>query len=77
MILSLVGGVFGILAAGLLLNMQDYYYGVLGLNLLIQVTAPVAVSALIVSLAVGILGGLLPAIGASRLKIVNSLRNVD
>jgi len=76
-ILSLVGGAFGILAATLLLNLQDYYYGILGLNLLIQVTAPVAIAALVLSLGVGILGGLLPAIGASRLKIVNSLRNVD
>lgn len=76
-ILSLVGGALGVLAAAALLNAQDYYYGVLGLNLLIQVTAPVAVSALIVSLGVGVLGGLLPAIGASRLEIVNSLRNVD
>lgn len=76
-ILSLVGGGLGILAATLLLNLQDYYYGVLGLNLLIEVTAPVAVAALLVSLGVGILGGLLPAIGASRLRIVSSLRNVD
>ena len=67
-ILSLVGGALGVLAAAALLNAQDYYYGVLGLNLLIQVTAPVAVSALIVSLVVGVLGGLLPAIGASRLE---------
>lgn len=76
-ILSLIGGGLGIVAAALLLNLQDYYYGILGLNLLIEVTTPVVIAALIISLAVGILGGLVPAIGASRLKIVTSLRNVD
>ena len=30
-----------------------------------------------ITLLVGVLGGLLPAIGASRLEIVSSLRNVD
>lgn len=76
-ILSLVGGGLGILVAAVLLNVQDYYYGILGLNLLIEVTTPVVIAGLIISAAVGILGGLLPAIGASRLEIVSSLRNVD
>ena len=77
LIISLVGGVLGILAAVLFLNLQDYYYGILGMNLLIQVTPRVAGAALVLSILVGLLGGLLPAIGASRLKIVESLRNVD
>ena len=76
-LISLVGGALGILAAALLLNLQDYYYGVLGLNVLIEVTPRVAGMALLISLVVGVLGGLLPAIGASRLRIVDSLRNVD
>ena len=76
-LISLAGGALGVLAAALFLNLQDYYYGILGLNLLIQVTPAVAGLALLISLAVGVLGGMLPAIGASRLKIVNSLRNVD
>lgn len=76
-LISLAGGALGVLAAVLLLNLQSYYYGVLGLNLLIQVTPAVAGAALVLSLAVGVLGGLLPAIGASRLRIVASLRNVD
>ena len=77
MLISLVGGLLGILAAALFLNVQDYYYGILGMNLKIEVTAGVAGAALLISLIVGVFGGLLPAIGASRLKIVESLRNVD
>ena len=63
--------------ATLLLNLQTYYYGILGLNIRIQVAPAVAGVAILVSLAVGVFGGLLPAIGASRLRIVESLRNVD
>ncbi len=77
MLLGLLGGGLGILAAWALLNVQDYHYGVQGINLLIRVTPTVVVTALGLSLLVGIFGGLAPASGASRLKIVNSLRNVD
>ena len=76
-ILSLLGGGLGILAAWAVLNLKDRVYGVQGINLVIRVTPTVILSGLVISLAVGLLGGLLPAIGASRLKIVSSLRNVD
>jgi len=77
LVLTVIGGGLGILAAFGLLNLQDLYLGLRGVNMLIQVTATVAVLALVVTLVVGVLGGLMPAIGASRLKIVTSLRNVD
>jgi len=77
LVLTLIGGGLGILAAFGLLNLEDYYLGLRGVNMLIHVTAAVAVLALGITVVVGILGGLMPAIGASRLKIVSSLRNVD
>jgi len=76
-LLSLAGGGLGILATWAALNLEEHYYGLNGINLLIRVTPQVVGSALLLSLLVGILGGLIPAIGASRLRIVNSLRNVD
>jgi ABC-type antimicrobial peptide transport system permease subunit len=60
-----------------LLNLQDQYYGLRGVNMLIHVTPTVAVMAMAIAALVGVLGGLFPAIAASRLRIVNSLRNVD
>ena len=77
LLLGLLGGTLGLLSAFLLLNLQGWYYGILGVNVRIQVTPEVAVLALVISVGVGLLGGVLPAIGASRLKIVSSLRNVD
>ena len=77
LVLSLAGGVLGLAAVMLLLNVQDCYYGVRGVNMLIQVTADVAAVAVGVSVVVGLVGGLVPAVGASRLEIVSSLRNVD
>lgn len=76
-VLSVLGGGLGILAAWSVLHLKDHVYGVAGINLVIRVTPTVVVSGLVISLVVGILGGLLPALGASRLKIVSSLRNVD
>jgi len=75
--LTMVGGAMGLAVALGLLNLQDQYYGLRGVNMLIHVTPTVAVVSLAIAALVGVLGGLLPAIGASRLKIVNSLRNVD
>ncbi|MEW6741405.1 MAG: FtsX-like permease family protein [Planctomycetota bacterium] len=77
LVLTLAGGLLGLLAALGFLNLQEQYYGLRGVNLLIYVTPAVAAVALAITLLVGLLGGLLPAIGASRLQIVSSLRNVD
>lgn len=77
LLLGLVGGGLGLLGTMAVLNLGDVYYGILGLNIRIHVTPDVIASALGISLLVGALGGLLPAFGASRLKIVESLRNVD
>ena len=77
LLLALVGGVLGLGAAVLIMNARDLYLGVTGMNLKIALSPDVAVLALVLSLLVGVMGGLLPALGASRLKIVDSLRNVD
>jgi putative ABC transport system permease protein len=77
LMLACLGGMLGLGAAYLVMNARDLYLGVTGMNLKIALTPEVAVTALLLSLLVGVLGGLLPAIGASRLKIVDSLRNVD
>jgi putative ABC transport system permease protein len=76
-VLAAVGGALGLAAAFAILNLQDLYYGLRGVNMQIQLTPPVAALAVGISLLVGGLGGLLPAIGAGRLEIVSSLRNVD
>lgn len=76
-LLTLVGGAVGIAVAFAGLNLEDRYYGLRGVNMLIEVTPMVAAAAIGLSLVVGVLGGVLPAIGASRRAIVASLRNVD
>ena len=77
LVLSLIGGMLGLAATLAVLNLQEYHYGLRGVNMLIHVTPTVAVAAVVVSVLVGVLGGLAPAVGASRLEIVQSLRNVD
>jgi putative ABC transport system permease protein len=77
LLLAAAGGVLGIGLAWCGLNLQNAYYGVRGLNILIRVTPLAALLALGLSLAVGAAGGLLPAWGASRLEIVRALRRVD
>ena len=82
MFLALVGGVFGIAlvfavrwiaeSAGV-----NFSYGQCGININIYITAGVLYMAAALSIAVGFLGGLLPAFAAGRLNIVNSLRNAD
>ncbi len=75
--LAVAGGVIGLGASWALLNLQESYYGVRGVNMLIHVTPAVAGQALGIAALVGLLGGLIPAAVASRLNIVSSLRNVE
>ena len=77
LVLTLVGGGLGILVALSILNLVDLQWGMRVVNIQIHLTTAVAVAAVAVTLAVGLLGGLLPAVGASRIQIVTSLRNVD
>jgi len=76
-VIALAGGLLGLGISFALLNLQDMYHGVRGVNLLIHVTPPVMVWSLVVAAAVGVFGGILPALFASRTSIVNSLRNVE
>ncbi len=76
-ILGVAGGALGLMVAYLVLSGQDGYYALSGLNLTLDVTPQIALRALLVSAGVGILGGIPPALGVSRLSIVSSLRNVD
>jgi putative ABC transport system permease protein len=76
-LVTMVGGTLGLGVALALLNLQDLYYGLRGVNMMIHVTPPVALGALTIAALVGLLGGLVPAVTASRLDIVTSLRNTD
>lgn len=77
LVLALVGGVIGLAICGGALNLQDSYYGLRGVNMLIHVTPIVAVTSMGIAAAVGLLGGVVPATVASRLNVVSSLRNVE
>jgi ABC-type antimicrobial peptide transport system permease subunit len=82
MLLALFGGALGIalvFAARYMLESAgvNFAYGQCGINIDIYITAGVLYMAAALSIAVGFLGGLIPAVAAGRLNIVNSLRNVD
>lgn len=77
LLLALVGGVFGLIAASFLTaitvsttNFQSFSELAFSFTL----TPRIVVSALIFSLVMGFVGGFLPAIKASRMKIVDALR---
>jgi len=77
MILSLVGGVIGALIAYVLFNGMSV--ATLGQNFTqvvfqFRVTPPLVVTGLVISLVVGMLGGLLPAIRAARMPVTTALR---
>jgi putative ABC transport system permease protein len=78
MLLGLVGGVAGLAAASLMqaleistTNVQTFSEVVFSLVL----TPGIAVEVLLFSLLMGVLGGVLPALRASRLEIVDALRS--
>jgi ABC-type antimicrobial peptide transport system permease subunit len=77
LLISLIGGIIGILIAAFLqfkslsmINFASFSEIAFGFNL----TPQIVVSSLIFALFMGIFGGFLPAIRASRLNIVNALR---
>lgn len=77
LLLSLAGGALGLFATFALLELRDVGQSLRGVNLVFRVDPTVALAALAVAALVGLLGGLVPAVTASRLSIVASLRNVD
>ena len=74
LILSLVGGGLGTLAALVFLSWGRFSLSNEGLSIGFSAGADVWVSALLVTVTVGVLAGLVPAIRASRLPIASSFR---
>jgi len=70
---ALLGGLLGLGAAWLLLSSEKLLSGLVPVVL----TLPTAMFGLGMALLVGLLGGLVPAVTASRAAIVNTLRIVD
>jgi putative ABC transport system permease protein len=75
--MSITGGVVGCLAAFALFMFQDITVQTRMYNFSIPISWLVVTTGLGIALAVGLLGGILPAYNASRLKIIDSLRSVD
>ena len=68
--LSALGGILGLVAAKLIVGSESASLGGLILS---PITVVVAAS---LSILTGLLGGLLPAVAAARLKAVDALRNI-
>ena len=77
MALAITGGVLAIGILAVVSSMGDFTIGIRGENIAINLSVPVAMAGIIISVAVGFMGGFIPAAASSRLNIVNSLRNVD
>ena len=77
LLLSLVGGLVGLsLTWGIILWVRPEY-GIRTVNLEFRMPPQALLLALGLSLAVGLAGGILPALGASRTRIVEALGKVD
>lgn len=72
-LLALAGGLVGIAAGSLV---DGARISVLTANIRFTVSTPVVLSALLLSLVVGFLGGILPARHAARLEIVEGMRQL-
>jgi putative ABC transport system permease protein len=75
--LGLTGGLAGILAADALFN--GYTAATLGADFsqvvfAFRVTPPLMAHALLIALAIGLVGGLIPAVSAARLPVISALR---
>lgn len=77
MVLAMVGGLLGLAIAVGVMNFNQLDYGIRGMNMRMTVSLPVAAYSILISFVVGLVGGIIPAISASRFDIVSSLRNVD
>lgn len=76
-LLSLLGGTLGCLAAFIAVNVTDQSFAMRGYTIPIAVRPILLGTGIGASLIVGLVGGLLPAYGASRLDIVESLKRAD
>ena len=78
LLLALVGGVFGLIAASFLTadhDLDDQFPVFLRAGVCVHVDAAISSSRhLLFSIVMGFVGGFLPAIKASRMKIVDALR---
>ena len=73
LLLSMTGGVIDIIAGSSVNGLQ---MGVVNASIQFNVSCGVILLGLLVSMLIGIAGGLLPAYGAARLQIIDSLRGV-
>jgi putative ABC transport system permease protein len=75
--LGLIGGGLGCLAAFFMLAVDNQDVAVRGYTIPLQLRPELMAAGIGASLVVGLIGGLLPAYRASRLKIVDSLRKAE
>jgi putative ABC transport system permease protein len=73
-LLCVVGGALGTLVAMIALSLGGFAIGAEGATIAFRPTSNLAISSAVVSLVVGIIAGLAPAIQASTVPMVNSLR---
>ena len=76
-LLGLVGGALGCLGAYLMLSLGNQSISMRGFTVPLVMRPELLGVGIGISLVVGMIGGLLPAIRASRLNIVEALRKVD
>jgi len=76
-LLSLLGGTVGCLAAFILVNITNQDFVMRGYTIPVAVRPVLLATGIGASLVVGFVGGLIPALGASRLDIVESLKRAD
>lgn len=73
-LLGFIGGIVGIGSAAMLINYGGLALSGEGLSIVFKASPAVIVSGLMISLLIGLVAGIIPAVMASRQKIVNSLR---
>jgi putative ABC transport system permease protein len=76
-VLSFLGGALGAGFAWLAVNRSNFSLSVEGFAIAPHVTPELALWAVVLAGALGTVAAVLPAINASRLKIVQALREVD
>jgi putative ABC transport system permease protein len=75
--LGVIGGALGCVVAYLVLTFGNQSFSMRGFTIPLEMRPELLVLGLGASLVVGIVGGILPSIRASRLKIVESLRKAE
>ena len=76
LVLSVIGGFLGALSCYLVIALGGFNISIEGYQIAFSPSTEVLVSALVTAAAVGLFGGLLPAIDASMQNIVEGLRKV-